>query len=113
MKQTPNFAPEPYPANYQNLGFAIEQLIFKSVKAALALHGPTGQCLISENSPEKEITFSIPELANYLKCTKATIHAYKKRGIFPYYQTGRTVFFKKSEVDKALAVGTKKKGVSN
>jgi len=111
--QTPNFTPETYPANYQNLGFAIEQLIFKSVNAALALYSLKASNTLPENVTEKEITFSIPELANYLKCTKATIHAYKKRGIFPYYQTGRTVFFKKSEVDKALAVGTKKKGVSN
>lgn len=58
--------------------------------------------------PEQK--FSIQELAAYLNCTKATIHAYKKRGIFPYYQTGRTVYFKKSEVDAALEVG-KKKGV--
>lgn len=113
MKQTPILAPEPYPANYQNLGFAIEQLIFKSVKAALAIHGATGPGQFTESSLEKEATFTISELANYLKCTKATIHTYKKRGIFPYYQTGRTVFFKKSEVDKALAVGTKKKGASN
>lgn len=57
--------------------------------------------------------FSIPELASYLKVTKATIHSYKNRKVFPYYQTGRTVFFKKSEVDKALEVAEKKKGVKN
>lgn len=55
-------------------------------------------------------TFTIGELADYLNCTKATIHAYKKRGVFPYYQTGRTVYFKKSEVDAALEVRNKKKG---
>ena len=60
--------------------------------------------------PDREQTFSIAGLAEYLCCTKATIHAYKKRNVFPYYQTGRTVFFKKSEVDAALAVGKKKKG---
>jgi len=62
----------------------------------------------SEHAEDRE--FNIPQLAEYLKCTKATIHAYKKRGIFPYYQTGRTVYFKKSEVDAALEV-SKKKGV--
>ena len=66
------------------------------------------------NSPtplqsETSEQFTISELADYLKCTKATIHAYKKRGVFPYYQTGRTVFFKKSEVDAALSAN--KKGV--
>ncbi len=62
----------------------------------------------AEPQPEQE--FSISGLAHYLNCTKATIHAYKRRGVFPYYQTGRTVYFKKSEVDKALEVGNKKKG---
>jgi excisionase family DNA binding protein len=63
-------------------------------------------------SKEEIQQFTISELAAYLKCTKATIHAYKKRGIFKYYQTGRTVYFKKSEVDKALEVGNKK-GLKN
>lgn len=62
---------------------------------------------------EQPKTFTIGELADYLKCTKATVHAYKKRGVFPYYQTGRTVYFKKSEVDTALEVDSKKKGVKN
>jgi excisionase family DNA binding protein len=64
----------------------------------------------NQTTPEQE--FSISELANYLKVTKATIHTYKKRKVFPFYQTGRTVYFKKSEVDKALQAD-KKKGVRN
>jgi excisionase family DNA binding protein len=51
---------------------------------------------------EKDIKFSITELAEYLGCSKATIHNYKKRAVFPYYQTGRTVYFKKNEIDKSL-----------
>lgn len=84
---------------------SFEQLIKKSVTAALAL---------TQTIPtpiEDQQQFTISELADYLKCTKATIHAYKKRGIFKYYQTGRTVFFKKHEIDKALEVG-KKKGLA-
>lgn len=73
------------------------QLIQDNVFAALSLaNKPTAPVEDSEK-------FTIEGLAKYLGCTKATIHAYKKRRIFPYYQTGRTVFFKKSEVDKALA----------
>ncbi len=64
--------------------------------------------------PARPEEFTITELADYLKCTKATIHTYKKRGIFPYYQTGRTVFLKKTEVDKSQSVGNRnKKGASN
>lgn len=79
-----------------------ELLIKKSVNEALQLAHPV--------SPQTEAPqqFTISELAAYLKCTKATIHAYKKRCVFPYYQTGRTIFFKKEEVDKALAIGKMK-----
>lgn len=52
---------------------------------------------------ENNEVLSIAELANYLKCSKTTIHIYKKRNVFPYYQTGRKVYFKKKEVDAALA----------
>ncbi len=81
-----------------------ELLIKKSVTAALASAQPTPAPI---EDPQQ---FTIAELAAYLKCTKATIHAYKKRGIFKYYQTGRTIYFKKSEVDSALEVRKKIKG---
>jgi len=83
---------------------SLEQLIQRTVSAAFANSQPTPAPV------EKPQTFTISELADYLNCTKATIHAYKKRGVFPYYQTGRTVYFKKNEVDAALEVGKKKKG---
>lgn len=65
--------------------------------------------VITKELDQKEHTFNISELADYLKVSKPTIHAYKNRNIFPFYQTGRTVYFKKSEVDKALS-SSKKKG---
>ena len=49
------------------------------------------------------VRLTIEELAAYLGVTKATIHNYKRNYIFPYYQTGRTVYFKKHEVDAALS----------
>lgn len=81
---------------------SLEQLIQKTVSAAFA---NSQHASVSAEEPQ---TFTISELANYLKVTKPTIHAYKKRGILPYFQTGRTVYFKKSEVDAALEVGKKK-----
>lgn len=74
----------------------------------LSIKHPEPSLNLLDSEPEKQ--FTISELAAYLKCTKATIHAYKNRQVFPYYQTGRTVYFKKSEVDAALEVGNKKKG---
>lgn len=58
---------------------------------------------------EVQQKFSISELSTYLNVSKSTIHRYKNNQLFPYYQAGRTVFFKKNEVDKAmLALKTNK-----
>ena len=58
--------------------------------------------------------FNISEVAEYLKCSKATIHNYKNNKSIPFHQIGRTVYFIKSEVDEALssmtAISRNKKG---
>jgi excisionase family DNA binding protein len=41
--------------------------------------------------------------AEYLGVSKQTITKYKNNGVLKFYQTGRTVYFKKSEIDQALA----------
>ncbi|SOD12393.1 helix-turn-helix domain-containing protein [Pedobacter xixiisoli] len=82
---------------------SLEKIIKNSVAAAIASSIP------ETTSKDNEQTFSISELAEYLKVTKATIHAYKKRGVFKFYQTGRTVYFIKSEVDAALKIENNKK----
>jgi excisionase family DNA binding protein len=55
-------------------------------------------------SSVNDVKLSINELAIYLKKDKSTIHRYKRNGMFPCYQAGRTVYFKKTEVDKALSL---------
>lgn len=42
------------------------------------------------------------ETAKFLRVSIPTIINWKKEGKIPYYQNGRTVFFKKSELLKAL-----------
>ena len=46
---------------------------------------------------EKEETLNISQCASFLKCTKMSIHNYKKKGL-PFYKMGRTILFKKNEV---------------
>jgi hypothetical protein len=46
---------------------------------------------------EKAETFNILELAKFLRCSKVSIHNYKKLGM-PFYRIGRKVLFKKNEV---------------
>lgn len=41
--------------------------------------------------------FNIQELAQFLKCSKVSVHKYKKIGL-PFYRVGRKVLFKKTEV---------------
>jgi excisionase family DNA binding protein len=59
--------------------------------------------------PQVEERLSRKGLAEHLGVTLTTIHNYKKRGAIPYYQTGRTVYFIKHEVEKALSSDRKTK----
>lgn len=52
---------------------------------------------------EEETIFKAEELAKYLGCSKSTVMRYKRHGVFPFYQAGRSFYFKKMEVDKALS----------
>lgn len=63
---------------------------------------------LQQNTPEAEERLTRTQLAKYLNCTLPTVDRYRSRSVFPYYQTGRTIYFKKSEVDIALLVGKKK-----
>jgi excisionase family DNA binding protein len=51
----------------------------------------------AETADKKEEHFNIKELACFLKCSKVSIHKYKKMGL-PFYRIGRKVLFKKTEV---------------
>lgn len=66
-----------------------------------------------QTTPEPEERLTRTQLATYLGVTLPTVDRYRSRSVFPYYQTGRTIYFKKSEVDNALSVGKKKGGKTN
>lgn len=44
-----------------------------------------------------EEVFTIRDLMDFLKCSKASIHNYKNAGL-PFYRVGRKVLFRKAEV---------------
>lgn len=46
---------------------------------------------------EKDEHFNIKQLAEFLKCSKVSVHNYKHKGM-PFYRIGRKILFKKSEV---------------
>lgn len=60
-------------------------------------------------TPEPEQRLTRKQAAEYLNCTLPTIDRYREQGRIPFYQTGRTIYFKRSEIDKALAVNPKRK----
>ena len=50
-----------------------------------------------DNAKIRETHFTIDELADFLRCSRVSIHKYKKMGL-PFYRLGRKVLFKKQEV---------------
>ncbi|RZJ77715.1 MAG: DNA-binding protein [Flavobacterium sp.] len=89
---------------------ALNDCIEAAIQKAFAKLVPQFQ---QKHTPEPEERLTRNQLANYLGVTLPTVDRYRSRSVFPYYQTGRTIYFKKSEVDNALSVGKKKGGKTN
>ncbi len=63
-----------------------------------AISGKQGENNRGEDDEDtKEEMFNIMELAAFLRCSKVSIHNYKKLGM-PFYRMGRKLLFKKAEV---------------
>jgi excisionase family DNA binding protein len=58
---------------------------------------------------DEDTKLTTDHLAEYLGCSKATVLRYKRDGVFPFYQAGRSFYFKKHEIDQALSSTKKKK----
>ena len=65
---------------------------------------PTSNILIDEKS------CTVEEIAEHLKCAISTVLRYRRNGVFPSYKAGRTIYFKKSEIDAALTTAQKMPG---
>lgn len=61
----------------------------------------------AETVIEKNDPLNITDLTEFLRCSKASVHNYKKQGL-PFYKIGRKVLFKKEEVLRFLDVRRKK-----
>lgn len=51
----------------------------------------------AEVTKESTTEFDIAELATFLRCSKVSVHKYKKKGL-PFYRVGRKIIFIKQEV---------------
>lgn len=90
---------------YEDILKGLEFTVKKWLKDVINEDKPLIQ-VTTLNDPEEKFTRT--QLANYLNVTLPTVDRYRAKCVFPVYQTGRTIYFKKSEVDKALLVGQKK-----
>lgn len=73
------------------------------------LKGTDAPFTVAHAQTSEDVNMTMDEAAKYLNKAKTTIQRYKNNGVFPYYQAGRTVFFKKSEVDAAMSSTLQKK----
>ena len=51
----------------------------------------------TDKQTEQDECFDILALADFLHCSKVSIHNYKKKGM-PFYKIGRKLLFKKAEI---------------
>ena len=58
----------------------------------------------AQDPADQDENLTIAQLAEYWQCHVQTIMKQKRAGLIPFYQSGRKVFFKKSEIDKITAV---------
>ena len=77
----------------------IEEFITLTKKLITEVISGTREENSLSNNPIKpsEEEFNILELAKFLRCSKVSVHNYKKLGM-PFYKIGRKLLFKKTEV---------------
>jgi excisionase family DNA binding protein len=78
------------------------ETIEKCLKDLLSLKDDL-QHVVMNKAQEEDSTLTADALAGYLNCSKSTVLRYKKNGVFPFYQAGRSFYFKKQEIDEALS----------
>lgn len=77
--------------------------ILNRLKVIETLGLPSLPSITKESKTDPEVRFTITELAQYLNKDRSTILRYKKNGMFKYFQAGKTVFFKRKDVDAAMS----------
>ncbi len=69
-----------------------KKLIAEAINGSKEEDGTTKNDIKSD-----EEVFNVLELSKFLRCSKVSIHNYKKLGM-PFYRIGRKLLFKKAEV---------------
>ena len=77
----------------------IEQLL-------LDIKHPKAEPIQHPLSSDKDQNFTVKELAVYLNCHVQTVMKQKREGLLPFHQSGRKIFFKRSQIDRLTSVPT-------
>lgn len=81
----------------------LENIVFRAVETALAQAG-----LIHEQNDMEdlnELVMKSPELCRYLKMKISTLYQLTHKHKIPFNKKGKTMYFKKEEIDKWIADG--------
>ena len=81
----------------------LEDIVFKAVEAALMQSGFVSQQ--ESQADVDEFIMKSPELCKYLKMKISTLYQKTHKREIPFNKIGKTMYFKKDEIDKWLADG--------
>ncbi len=82
----------------------LPMLMAKMINEISELKAIIGEKLTTPEGYEPDITMSPEEVAKYIGCTVQNIHKKKNTGQLPYYKVGRTIYFKKKDIDSASRI---------
>lgn len=84
------------------LGGFINQLIQKEVELRVKEELAKYQYLLNEDLSDKEELLTVKEVAVFLKINRSTVYRRTKSGELKKYVNGRSVYYKRSEVEQSL-----------
>lgn len=81
----------------------LENIVYRAVESALVLAGFVRE----ENDKEdfNELVMKSTEVCLYLKMKKSTLYQLTHKKEIPFNKKGKTMYFKKDEIDKWLSEG--------
>ena len=81
----------------------LEEIVFRAVEKALEQFG----VLMSREEPEDidEFIMKVPQLCTYLKMKISTLYQLTHKNEIPFNKRGKTLYFKKDEIDKWVSEG--------
>ena len=81
----------------------LESIVCRAVEAALEQSGFIKSQQVQENTDES--IMKVPQLCRYLKMKISTLYQLTHKNEIPYNKKGKTLYFRKDEIDKWVSKG--------